>query len=89
MTKPLVILGTRWLAEEVYDLATDIRGCRVEAFVENLEPARCQDKLDGLPILWIDRLPELAATHEAVCALSTTHRSSFVAQAAAAGLSFA
>lgn len=85
----LVILGTRTFASEVADLAADIPGWEVTAFVENLDPEKRGTTLDGLPILWIDDVAALASTHVAVCALSTTHRHRFVAQAAALGLSFA
>jgi sugar O-acyltransferase (sialic acid O-acetyltransferase NeuD family) len=89
MDKPLVILGSRTYAEEVYDLTTDIPGCRVEAFIENWDRDRCAAMIDGLSILWIDRLGEFAATHEAICALTTTQRAGFVEQARAHGIPFA
>ena len=43
MDKPLVILGSRLYAEEIYDVATEIPGCRVEAFFENWDRARRGD----------------------------------------------
>lgn len=87
--KRLLILGTRALAEEVADLVSEIPGLEVTAFVENMEPERCEQTLEGLPILWIDDIAPHAATHTAVCALSTTHRSRFIDQAAAHGFQFA
>ena len=85
----LLILGTRALAEEVWDLISDMPDFEVTAFVENQDPARCLETLEGLPILWIDDIAAYAATHKAVCALGTTHRSRFIEQAAALGLEFA
>ena len=85
----LLILGTRTFASEVADLASDVPDCEVTAFVENMDPAKRGTTLDGRPILWIDEIAALASTHVAVCALSTTHRHRFVAQAAALGVPFA
>jgi sugar O-acyltransferase (sialic acid O-acetyltransferase NeuD family) len=85
----LLILGTHSLAEEVWDLICDMPGFEVTAFVENQDPARCTGTLEGLPILWIDDIAPYAATHKAVCALGTTHRTRFIDQAAALGFEFA
>jgi len=87
-TQLLLILGTRTLAEEVADIVSEIPGFEVTGFVENMERERCTT-LDGLPVIWVDDLPSYAATHGAVCALATTHRSRFTDQAAAAGIKFA
>lgn len=86
--RALLILGTRTFAAEVADLASDIAGVRVAGFVENLDADRAGQQLDGLPIHWIDDVAPLAATHVAVCALSTTHRRRFIAQAAGLDLPF-
>jgi acetyltransferase EpsM len=87
--EPLLVLGTREFAVEIADLATESGQYRVEGFVENESRERCRGTLEGLPIVWVDDLAEHAATHRAVCALGTTFRSRFVAQAAAHGLQFA
>src|SRR6266849_7206786 len=88
-TRPLLILGTRTLAVEIADVAADIPGVQVAGFVENLNRERCQEKLEDLPILWVDDVASLAQSHRAVCGLATTHRSRFVAQIAAYGMPFA
>jgi len=85
----LLILGTRTLAVEIADVAADIPGVQVAGFVENLNRQRCQEKLEDLPILWVDDVALLAQSHRAVCGLATTHRSRFVAQIAAYGMPFA
>jgi acetyltransferase EpsM len=87
--RPLLICGTRSLAEEVADLASEVPGVEVAGFVENLDPERCRQPLLGLPVYWVDDLPKLAATHAAVCALATTHRSRFTRQVEAHGVPFA
>ncbi|MGD0272949.1 MAG: acetyltransferase [Gaiellaceae bacterium] len=84
----LLILGTRMLALEVADLATDA-GFEIAGFVENLDPERCVESLEGLPVHWIDDVAAYADTHLAVCALGTTHRHRFVEQAAQLGFRFA
>ncbi|MEO7368522.1 MAG: hypothetical protein ABIZ36_11225, partial [Gemmatimonadaceae bacterium] len=51
--------------------------------------SKCDSTIEGLPVYWIYDLGSMAASHTAVCALSTTHRSRFVKQAATMGISFA
>ncbi len=87
--RPLLILGTRTLAIEVADFVSEIPGYQLVGFVENMDPQVCQGKLENLPILWVEELEQLAATHVAVCALATTTRSRFTNQAAAYGVRFA
>jgi acetyltransferase EpsM len=85
----LLILGTRTFAVEVADLASDVPDIVVDGFVENMDRDKAGTHLEQLPIHWIDDVGALAGTHQAICALSTTHRSRFVEQAAALGLPFA
>lgn len=85
----LLVLGTRTFAVEVADMASDIPGVVVEGFVENLDRDRAGQTLEGLPIHWVGDIGALAATHEAVCALSTTFRSRFTCEVEALGLRFA
>jgi len=87
-TQKLLILGTWMLALEVADLAADA-GFEISGFVENLDPERCVEPLEGLPVHWIDDAAAFAGTHLAVCALGTTHRYRFVEQAARLGFRFA
>ena len=84
----ILILGTHSFAEEVADLIAEIPDYRVTGFVENMERARCDETLDGLPIIWVDSLPQYAKSHRAVCALGTTFRSRFTDEAAAHGVQF-
>ena len=85
----LLVLGTRTFAVEVADLAGDVGDFRVTGFVENLEPSRCKETLEGLPIIWVDDLRNLVHSHQAVCGLSTTFRSRFTDQVDALGMRFA
>jgi len=87
--RPVLILGTRTFAEHVADLIDETPGYHVAGFVENMDRDKCARPLLGLPVYWIDDVTPLAATHTAVCALSTPQRSRFTDQAAALGLSFA
>src|SRR5947207_2221772 len=87
-SRPLLICGTRTLAEEITDIVSEIPGMRVAGYVENWEPAKAGQTLEGLPITWIDQVGPLAATHQAVCALATTLRSRFTDQVAALGVPF-
>lgn len=87
--KPLLILGARTFAVEVLDLVSEIPGYEVAAFVENMDPQRCRETLENLPILWVDEVAPLAHTHEALCALVTTTRRRFTEQVTALGVPFA
>jgi sugar O-acyltransferase (sialic acid O-acetyltransferase NeuD family) len=89
VSQPLLILGTRTFAVEVTDLVSDIPGLKMAGFVENMDPERCRERLEGYPVVWVEEVGRLAADHKAVCALSTTHRSRFTDQVAAYGLGFA
>lgn len=86
--KKLLILGNRTLAVEIMDLISEIRGLNAVGFVENMHPERCKEKLEGLPIYWVDDLRDFAKTHYAVFGLATTHRKRFVEQAIACGIPF-
>ena len=83
----LVILGTRTLAVELADVISEIPGHEVTAFVENMDPARCREPLEGLPVLWVDALAGMEV--QAVCGLATTHRRLYVEQVRALGVPFA
>jgi acetyltransferase EpsM len=85
----VLILGTRTLAVEIADVASEISGVRVVGFVENMEPERCKELLEGLPVFWGGDIAELTKSHRAICGLATTHRSRFTDQVAAYGMSFA
>ena len=87
--RPLLILGTHLFAQEVSNLVAGIDGLTLEGFVENLDAGRCDERLDGLPVHWIDDIAELSGTHLAVCALGTTRRDGFIEQAARLGFEFA
>jgi acetyltransferase EpsM len=76
MLPPLYILGTGLLAEEFYDLART-SGFDVQAFVENMDPAKAGRTLCERPVIWVDAL---SAGAPCVCALSTTTRSRFIEQ---------
>ena len=87
--QPLLILGSRVLAEELFDLIDEIPGYEVEAFVENMDRERCQLTIEGRPVLWIDELDTRAATHLAVTGISTTNRWTYIEEAESHGARFA
>lgn len=76
--QPMYILGTGLLAEEFYALA-QTSGFAVQAFVENLDPAKVGRTLCERSVIWVDTLPPDAPC---VCALSTTRRTRFIEQVA-------
>lgn len=85
----LALLGTRWLAEEMFDLISEMPDFEVDLFVENMDRERCEHPLEGRPVIWVDELAELADSHLAICAISTTHRHRYVEQVEALGVRFA
>lgn len=85
----LIILGTYAFAEEVADLVGECDEYELVAFGENWEHERCNHTLLGYPIIWVSDLAPLAGTHQAVCAIGTTHRSGFVEQVESMGFQFA
>jgi len=87
--RPLLICGTRSFALEIADVASEISGYRVAGFVENLDRARCDELLEGLPVHWIEDIAPLAASHVAVCALATTKRRRFTKEVDELGIEFA
>jgi sugar O-acyltransferase (sialic acid O-acetyltransferase NeuD family) len=89
MPQPLVILGTYLLAEEIFDLISDIPGYEVAAFIENYDRSRAGTTLEGRPVVWIDDAAAFTKNHLALCAISTTKRRAYCEQAAAVGFKFA
>lgn len=89
MARKIVILGARTLAEHMADVVSEIPGCEVVAFVENMDHSLVTKQLAGLPILWVDELEGLSDTHAAVSGLATTHRRRFVEQVSQMGIPFA
>jgi len=89
MAKGLIILGTRMLAEEMFDLISEIKDYEVAAFVENMDRSLVGTEIEGRPVVWIDDAVKYARTHAAICALSTTHRRKYVEQAEGLGLKLA
>ena len=87
-SRPILLLGTRWLAEEVVDFAADIAGAEIVGLVENEQEERCGLTIAGLPVYWVDELSALSRDHVAICALGTTTRQRFTRQAEAAGMEF-
>jgi sugar O-acyltransferase (sialic acid O-acetyltransferase NeuD family) len=87
--RPLLILGTHLLALELMDLVSEIPGYDVVGLVENQDPDRCNAKIEGYPVHWIEDLGDLYQTHWAICGISTTHRSHFIDQAKLKLLPFA
>jgi acetyltransferase EpsM len=85
----LLVLGTHHFAPEVFDLVSELPGFRIDGFVENLDRHRTSTTIEGVPVYWIDEIAPFAATHRAVCALGTTGRGAFIAEATTAGIEFA
>ncbi|HEX9335084.1 MAG TPA: acetyltransferase [Pseudonocardiaceae bacterium] len=85
----IIILGTSLGAEHLADLIDECPEFELTAFAENWDRERCARPLLGRPVLWIDDLPPLAATHRAVCAIASNQRWRFVEPVEAMGFRFA
>lgn len=87
----LIILGAGLFAEEVADYISRIEEYELVGFVEGVDRKRCDEKLIGLPIIWIDDVLRLveSCSYKAVCAVGTTRRKRFIEQAINSGLEFA
>jgi sugar O-acyltransferase (sialic acid O-acetyltransferase NeuD family) len=84
----LVLLGTGLQAEELTGVADEVDGVEVAAYCENLDRSKAGGRLLGKPIVWVDDLPGLGEV-QAVTAITTTRRESYVEQVGALGISFA
>jgi sugar O-acyltransferase (sialic acid O-acetyltransferase NeuD family) len=85
----LLILGTGLFAAEMADMISEIKAFRVTGFVENMERQRCKQRIDSLPIYWVDDVAQLSKSHHAVCSLGTTKRKGFIEQVASYNMPFA
>jgi sugar O-acyltransferase (sialic acid O-acetyltransferase NeuD family) len=89
MDRPkLIILGSGRFALEALDLILDSSNFEVVAFAESINREKCEGTLAGRPILWVDDLPPMANTHQALCAIGTTRRFTFTDQVTKMGFSF-
>jgi acetyltransferase EpsM len=84
-----LILGTRTLSVEIADIISETLDIQPAGFVENMEHDKCNEKLEGLPVYWVDELEKLSKTHCAVCALATTHRKRYIEQVSIYKIPFA
>jgi sugar O-acyltransferase (sialic acid O-acetyltransferase NeuD family) len=85
----LLILGARTFAREVADLLGDLPEFELKGFVENLDPELCSQRIDGLPVYWVDEVAAGGGAPAGRCALGSTQRTAFIENAAGQGLSFA
>ena len=88
-SRPILILGTHAFAEEVDDLISETPEWRTAGFIENLDRSRCETKLRGRPVYWVDQLTSVGRDHHLICAIGTTKRQRYIEQVAPFGLPFA
>jgi len=86
---PLVILGTGVFAEEIADLVAGSTEFDLVGFVEGVDRDRCAQPFLDLPVTWIEDIRSVTEISLAVCAVGSTRRERFIAEARAAGLRFA
>ena len=87
--KPLMILGTGVFAAEMVDIVMDTQEYKVDGFVENMDRNKCNERIEGLPVVWIDDIKDVIETHYFVCSIVTTHRIDYVNTVEKTGAKFA
>jgi sugar O-acyltransferase (sialic acid O-acetyltransferase NeuD family) len=87
--RPVLILGPTEYALELRDVVDDVPGFEVDGFIEAEKRERADQHHGGMAVHWVDDIGEFANSHEAVCALGTTLRSSFVERVESLGMRFA
>ena len=85
---PLVILGTGLFAEEVADYVHGLQQWDLVCFIEGVDRTKCRNAFLRRPVMWIEDVGTLESTCVAICAVGSTKREHFIAQALAAGLRF-
>jgi len=85
---PLIILGAGFFAQELADLVSDDNAWEVVGFVEGIDRRRCGTELLGLPVHWIDDLDAMKDSCQALCAVGSPARKSFIEAARRQGLTF-
>jgi sugar O-acyltransferase (sialic acid O-acetyltransferase NeuD family) len=89
MMQKILILGTGDYASVAAEVIHETPGFQVVGFVENLDRARCQIRIEGLPVYWLEEAGALAGECKAVCSLATVRRRGYIEQASAMGFGFA
>jgi sugar O-acyltransferase (sialic acid O-acetyltransferase NeuD family) len=75
--RPLLLMGTGRFAVEALEIA-EAAGFALLGFVNSLARPDKDATLEGLPIFWVDEIPAGPDDCEAVCAIVTTRRLSFI-----------
>ena len=88
LKSPLIILGTGPFAEEIADYVDGLPQWDLAGFVEGVDRDKCGSAFLGRPVIWIDDVATLDSACVAICAVGSTRREQFIAQARAAGLRF-
>lgn len=89
MMQKILILGTGDYAAVAAEVVDETPGFEVVGFVENMDRAKCQAGLEGLPVYWINEAGKLAGQCKVLCSLATVKRRSYVEQVKALGFEFA
>ena len=84
----VLILGARSQSRVVGDWVCELDGIELTHFVENMDRSICDTPIMDLPVLWVDALKDMAATHRAVCVFESPKRKHFIETARTAGVSF-
>ncbi|MCV2869045.1 acetyltransferase [Defluviimonas sp. WL0002] len=87
--KPILVLGTTPYAAVFVDSFEACQGVRFDGCVENLDRARCAERILHLPIHWFEDIDPMKDSHLLACALGTTRRADWIAQMEERGFGFA
>jgi acetyltransferase EpsM len=89
MATHLLILGSGSFAVEALDIAEATGGFEPIGFVNSVDPDSHDTRLEGLPVWWIDRLPETPPGCHVIAGIVSPRRRDIVNAMAARGYPFA
>lgn len=84
----LYILGSSLFAEEIADYIRESDSSKLGGFIEGIDYEKCNQTLQGYPVLWLDDIPRLGHDCRGICAVGSPKRKGFIYEAKEKGLSF-
>lgn len=86
--KNLLILGAGYFTYEIFELAKETEKFNVIGFVEGLDKNRCSNKINGLPVFWINDIKVAADNLKCICAIGSNKRQNIIKQTTEKGYTF-
>lgn len=74
----ILIIGAGLFAEEVKEVIDATKNYRIIGYIEGIDKTKCAEKIDGLPIIWIDELGSINNETKCICAIGSTKRKQLI-----------